>query len=100
MSGPHDPWDTAPGVPEELTAEIETRERAYEQRIALARDCEESTSDLRSWHLEYDCHGAPYTWRGEAANEAAADSVARHQLAHRLAGFIAAEATLTACLEC
>lgn len=54
---------------------------------------------LRRWQLEYDCHGRPFVWTGEAANEAAADSCARHQLATREAAFVAAEATLTACME-
>lgn len=54
---------------------------------------------LRDWHLEYDCHGAPVTWRGEAKNEAAADALARHQLAAKIATFNPAEATLTICLE-
>lgn len=54
---------------------------------------------LRAWHLEYDCHGAPATWRGEAVNEVAADALARHELAAKLATFNPAEATLTVCLE-
>lgn len=54
---------------------------------------------LREWRLEYDCHGAPVTWRGEAANEAAADSRARSELAAKVPTFNPAEATLTICLE-
>lgn len=54
---------------------------------------------LLSWHLEYDCHGAPATWRGEAKNEAAADNQARQDLAAKIPTFNAAEATLTVCLE-
>lgn len=54
---------------------------------------------LREWWLEYDCHGAPFVWRGEAKNEAAADSLARHDLSVKHATFNAAEATLTSCLE-
>ena len=65
----------------------------------LGWDTSEAVGGLRTWHLEYDCHGAPYTWRGQAANEAAADTVARGELAHKVAGFTAAEATLVACLE-
>lgn len=54
---------------------------------------------MRAWHLEYDCHGAPITWRGEALNEAAADATARRELAVKIATFNPAEATLTVCLE-
>jgi hypothetical protein len=72
-----------------------TEERIPLDMVAVTRQA----LGLREWWLEYDCHGAPFTWRGQAANESAADTVARGAL-QSVAGFNGAEATLTVCIEC
>lgn len=54
---------------------------------------------VRSWWLEFDCDGVPYTWRGNAPSEAAAEQDARHQLAHLHESFNRTTARMTACLE-
>ena len=54
---------------------------------------------LRRWRLEYDCNGRPFVWAGEAANESAADSLARHHLTNDQADFRSSDAVLTTCVE-
>lgn len=80
MTHQYDPlaWDTVPLDMDHVT------------RAALG---------MRAWHLEYDCQGVPFTWRGQAGNESAADSLARHALSVTHHGFNTEKATLTACLE-
>lgn len=60
----------------------------------LRRDC-----PIRGWWLEFDSEGTPYSWRGNAASEKAAEQAARDELAHRSESFNRSEARLVACLE-
>ena len=54
---------------------------------------------VRSWSLEFDSDGTPYTWRGNAHTQAAAEQAARHELAQVHPSFNRTTARLTACLE-
>ena len=53
---------------------------------------------LRRWWLEFDCAGSPLVWKGEAANESAAESRARNELAADHPELTPAS-RLVACLE-
>lgn len=53
---------------------------------------------LRRWRCEFTCEGRPFVAEVEAANEAAAHSLARHELRGE-AGFSSQRATLTACVQ-
>jgi hypothetical protein len=54
---------------------------------------------LRAWRLEFDSEGVPFVWEGLAANQGAAESMARRELADQWAGFNRILARVTACLE-
>jgi hypothetical protein len=53
---------------------------------------------LRVWRCEFACQGMTFLARVEAANEAAAHSLARHEL-RGVEGFSSQFATLIACVE-
>lgn len=80
-------WDTNPEDIGDITIDME-----HVTRTALA-------AGMRAWYFEYTCHGKPFHWRGQAANESAADTLARHDLSVKHHTFNSAEAILAVCLE-
>lgn len=56
-------------------------------------------ASLRAWRLEFECDGSRFVWAGCADNQAAAETVARADLASDQPDFAPATARLVACLE-
>ena len=48
---------------------------------------------LRSWRMEFETDGRPVVWQGDAANQAAAETLARHHLG------LTNKSRLVACVE-
>ena len=67
--------------------------------VQFLEDCRPRERRERAWWLEFDCDGVPFTWRGNARTDVAAEETARHELAARCGTFNRHTARLTACLE-